>query len=124
MRNGPDGGTTWVPTNDTACDNSGGPATKKTKVKHEADAETQEHNISDQQEKTYAEMAEEVKEAKQNLAYAMDMLAMYDIETLLVDAESLARRGLIETDLQLPATLVTPERLPSLFSHHAPVFIF
>ncbi|SHF72940.1 tRNA 2-thiouridine synthesizing protein C [Modicisalibacter ilicicola DSM 19980] len=54
----------------------------------------------------------------------LDMLAMYDIETLLVDAESLAQRGLIETDLQLPVTLVAPERLPSLFAHHAPVFNF
>nr|WP_298372811.1 sulfurtransferase complex subunit TusC [uncultured Halomonas sp.] len=54
----------------------------------------------------------------------LDMLAMYDIDTLLVDAESLAQRGMTEADLQLPVTLVTTSQLPHLFSRHAPVFNF
>ncbi|MGC3874378.1 sulfurtransferase complex subunit TusC [Halomonas sp. GXIMD04776] len=54
----------------------------------------------------------------------LDMLAMYDIDTLLVDAESLAQRGLTEADLQLPVTQVSPGELPDVFSRHAPVFSF
>ncbi|WP_253273029.1 sulfurtransferase complex subunit TusC [Halomonas sp. PR-M31] len=54
----------------------------------------------------------------------LDMLAMYDIDTLLVDAESLAQRGMTEADLQLPVTLVTASQLPHLFSRHASVFNF
>ena len=54
----------------------------------------------------------------------LDMLAMYDIETLLVDVESLAQRGLTEADLQLPVTLITASQLPHLFAQHTPVFNF
>nr|WP_299241168.1 sulfurtransferase complex subunit TusC [uncultured Halomonas sp.] len=54
----------------------------------------------------------------------LDMLAMYDIDTLLVDADSLAQRGLTEADLQLPVTLITTSQLPFLFTQYAPVFNF
>lgn len=54
----------------------------------------------------------------------LDMLAMYDIDTLFVDAESLARRGLTMEDLQLPVTLVEAASLPDLFASHAPIFNF
>lgn len=54
----------------------------------------------------------------------LDMLAMYDIDTLWVDAQSLAQRGLAETDLQLPVTLVDDAKLASLFASHAPLFNF
>ncbi|WP_227370624.1 sulfurtransferase complex subunit TusC [Halomonas sp. M20] len=54
----------------------------------------------------------------------LDMLAMYDIDTLLVDADSLAQRGLAEDDLQLPVTLIASSQLLRVFSRHAPVFNF
>lgn len=54
----------------------------------------------------------------------LDMLAMYDIDTLFVDAESLARRGLAVEDLLLPVKLVNPATLPSVFAGHAAIFNF
>lgn len=54
----------------------------------------------------------------------LDMLAMYDIDELLVDSESLRQRGLDLDDLQLPARPITADALPRLFSTHAPVFNF
>lgn len=54
----------------------------------------------------------------------LDMLAMYDIDDVRVDAESLSRRGLTVDDLQLPVTPVASSALPALFAEHAPVFNF
>lgn len=54
----------------------------------------------------------------------LDMLTMYDIDILLVDADSLAERGLSEADLQLPVTLIASPQLPCVFSRHAPVLNF
>lgn len=54
----------------------------------------------------------------------LDMLAMYDIDTLLVEAQAMAQRGLTENDLHLPVTLVDDARLPALFASHALIFNF
>lgn len=54
----------------------------------------------------------------------LDMLAMYEIEKLLVDSESLIERGLELDDLQLPVTPIAAQALPALFAEHAPVFNF
>ncbi|MEC9483152.1 MAG: DsrE family protein [Halomonas sp.] len=55
----------------------------------------------------------------------LDMLAMYDIETLLVDGQALAQRGLALEDLQVPVTaLVEEQDLPRLFSGHSSIFMF
>lgn len=54
----------------------------------------------------------------------LDMLAMYDIEKLLVDNESLAERGLELDDLQLSVIPIGAQALPALFAEHAPIFNF
>ena len=54
----------------------------------------------------------------------LDMLAMYDIDDVRVDAESLAERGLTPDDLHLSVTPVAAEALPGLFAQHGPIFTF
>lgn len=54
----------------------------------------------------------------------LDMLPMYDIENLLVDGESLSQRGVASSDLAWPASVVTADDLPRLFTDHAPIFNF
>lgn len=54
----------------------------------------------------------------------IDMLAMYDIETLLVDAHALTSRGLSVEDLMLPVSLVEGDALPKLLDRHPLVLNF
>ncbi|MCG7598429.1 sulfurtransferase complex subunit TusC [Halomonas sp. McH1-25] len=54
----------------------------------------------------------------------LDMLEMYDIDTLLVDSEALTQRGLTVADLQLPASPVEAVSLPELFAQHSPIYSF
>ncbi|MAX32184.1 MAG: sulfurtransferase complex subunit TusC [Halomonadaceae bacterium] len=54
----------------------------------------------------------------------IDMLAMYDIETLLVDAHALTSRGLSAEDLMLPVSLVEGDALPKLLDRHPLVLNF
>ncbi|WP_136067737.1 sulfurtransferase complex subunit TusC [Modicisalibacter radicis] len=54
----------------------------------------------------------------------LDMLAMYDIEDIRVDAASLAARGLTVAELDWPVTPVTSDVLPGLFATSASVFNF
>lgn len=54
----------------------------------------------------------------------LDMLAMYDIDNVLVDADSLVVRGVSSEELQIPATLVEASELPSLFATHSTIFNF
>ncbi|WP_254277747.1 sulfurtransferase complex subunit TusC [Halomonas sp. 3H] len=57
-------------------------------------------------------------------AATLEMLAMYDIDTLLVEAEALARFGLVEQDLMLPVNLLDAESLPRLPAKHRLVLTF
>lgn len=54
----------------------------------------------------------------------LDMLEMYDIDTLLVDSEALTQRGLHVDDLQLPVQLVEAGSLYEVFATHSPVYNF
>ncbi|MBZ9568488.1 DsrE family protein [Modicisalibacter tunisiensis] len=54
----------------------------------------------------------------------LDMLAMYDIEDLRVDATSLAERGLSTAELPWPARSVAAEELPAVIAAASPVFNF
>ncbi|RAR60382.1 tRNA 2-thiouridine synthesizing protein C [Onishia taeanensis] len=54
----------------------------------------------------------------------IDMLAMYDIETLLVDARALTSRGLGTDDLMLPVSVVEGDALPTLLGRHRLVLNF
>jgi tRNA 2-thiouridine synthesizing protein C len=54
----------------------------------------------------------------------LDMLEMYDIDTLLVDSEALAQRGLTVADLQLPVSPVEAASLPEIFAQHSPIYSF
>jgi len=54
----------------------------------------------------------------------LDMLAMYDIDDIRVDAESLTRRGLTAAQLNWPATPVSNDALPGLLATSASVFNF
>ncbi|SDF94798.1 tRNA 2-thiouridine synthesizing protein C [Onishia taeanensis] len=54
----------------------------------------------------------------------IDMLAMYDIETLLVDAHALTSRGLSAEDLMLPVSVVEGDALPKLLDRHPLVLNF
>lgn len=54
----------------------------------------------------------------------IDMLAMYDIETLLVDAHALISRGLSTEDLMLPVSVVEGAALPKLLDQHRLVLNF
>lgn len=57
-------------------------------------------------------------------AATLDMLAMYDIEALYVDVESLTRFGFHSDLLQLPATTVDAGGIKSLLNHHQQVLTF
>ncbi|HIX61654.1 MAG TPA: sulfurtransferase complex subunit TusC [Candidatus Halomonas stercoripullorum] len=57
-------------------------------------------------------------------AATLDMLAMYDIESLYIDAEALNRFGLHADTLQLPATRVDAEAIKSLLNQHQQVLTF
>ncbi|RXE48370.1 sulfurtransferase complex subunit TusC [Chromohalobacter israelensis] len=53
-----------------------------------------------------------------------DMLEMYDIERLYVDASALASRGLTPDDLLLPVIPVDAARLPAVLAGHRQIFNF
>lgn len=57
-------------------------------------------------------------------AATLDMLAMYDIESLYIDAEALTRFGLHADALQLPATWVDADAVKSLLNRHQQVLTF
>lgn len=57
-------------------------------------------------------------------AATLDMLAMYDIESLYIDAEALNRFGLHADALQLPATQVDADAIKSLLNQHQQVLTF
>ena len=57
-------------------------------------------------------------------AATLDMLTMYDIESLYVDAAALARFGLQADDLQLPATQADADAIKSLLKQHQQVLTF
>jgi len=57
-------------------------------------------------------------------APTLEMLAMYDIETLLVDAPSLAQFGLSPEALMLEVTCVSSEALPALLAGQRQVLTF
>ncbi|MCE9684188.1 sulfurtransferase complex subunit TusC [Halomonas alkalisoli] len=54
----------------------------------------------------------------------LDMLAMYDIESLFLDATSLARLGLSTDSLQLPAIPLEPPSIAALIAGHRLVLTF
>lgn len=54
----------------------------------------------------------------------LDMLSMYDIEDIRVDAHSLTARGLTVAELNWPVIPVTNDALPGLFATSASVFNF
>lgn len=54
----------------------------------------------------------------------LDMLAMYDIESLFLDATSLARLGLSTDSLQLPASPLEPPSIAALIAGHRLVLTF
>lgn len=57
-------------------------------------------------------------------APTLEMLEMYDIETLLVEAESLARYGLDAGSLMLPVTSVGQGRIAELTASHSLILNF
>jgi len=57
-------------------------------------------------------------------AATLDMLAMYDIESLYIDAKALTRFGLHADALRLPATRVDGEAIKSLLNQHQQVLTF
>ncbi|MFB9146492.1 DsrE family protein [Halomonas alkalicola] len=57
-------------------------------------------------------------------APTLEMLEMYDIDTLLVEAEALARFGLAVEGLMLPARAVAAAQLPALTADHSLVLTF
>jgi tRNA 2-thiouridine synthesizing protein C len=54
----------------------------------------------------------------------LDMLAMYDIESLFVDARSLARLGLSTESLQLPVSPLEQPSIAELIAGHRLVLTF
>ncbi|WP_458525671.1 sulfurtransferase complex subunit TusC [Onishia taeanensis] len=54
----------------------------------------------------------------------IDMLAMYDIETLLVDARALSTLGLGADDLMLPVSVVEGDAVAALLERHRVVLNF
>ncbi|MBD3894405.1 sulfurtransferase complex subunit TusC [Halomonas sp. ML-15] len=54
----------------------------------------------------------------------LEMLAMYDIETLLVDQQALDERGLAASDLLLPVTPLAPSQLAATLAEHELVLNF
>lgn len=54
----------------------------------------------------------------------IDMLAMYDIDTLMVDGQALKSRGLCTDDLMLAVTLVEGDGVVSLLHGHRLVLNF
>ena len=57
-------------------------------------------------------------------AATLDMLAMYDIESLYLEPEALERFGLGEQDLLLPAVALDAASLPRLIAGHRLVLTF
>ena len=57
-------------------------------------------------------------------APTLEMLAMYDIETLWVEAEALARLGLAEGDLMLPTRALGAEAIERAVAAHPLVLTF
>jgi tRNA 2-thiouridine synthesizing protein C len=57
-------------------------------------------------------------------APTLEMLEMYDIDTLLVEAETLDRFGFAVDDLMLPVRSVEREALPALMASHRLVLTF
>ena len=54
----------------------------------------------------------------------LEMLAMYDIETLLVDQQALDERGFATAGLLLPVTPVAPAQLAAILADHPLVLNF
>ncbi|PAU79339.1 sulfurtransferase complex subunit TusC [Halomonas salipaludis] len=54
----------------------------------------------------------------------LEMLAMYDIDTLLVDCQALDERGLGTADLLLPVTTLAPPELAATLAAHPLVLNF
>ncbi|APX93037.1 sulfurtransferase TusC [Halomonas sp. 1513] len=54
----------------------------------------------------------------------LEMLAMYDIDTLLVDQQALDERGLTTNDLLLPVTPLAPGKLAAALAAHPLVLNF
>lgn len=54
----------------------------------------------------------------------LDMLAMYDIESLFLDAASLTRLGISIDSLQLPASPLEPPSIAALIGGHRLVLTF
>ncbi len=54
----------------------------------------------------------------------LDMLAMYDIESLFLDASSLTRLGISIDSLQLPASPLEPPSIAALIGGHRLVLTF
>lgn len=61
---------------------------------------------------------------QKSTAATLDMLAMYDIESLYFDLEALERFGLAQQDLQLPAAGVDASSIPQLIAGHRLVLTF
>lgn len=57
-------------------------------------------------------------------ASTLDMLAMYDIESLYFDEDACARFGLTRQDLQLPAVGADAHVIPQLLAGHRLVLSF
>ncbi|QTF91081.1 sulfurtransferase complex subunit TusC [Halomonas sp. BM-2019] len=57
-------------------------------------------------------------------APTLEMLEMYDIDTLLVEAEALERFGFAADELMLPIRRVEREALPALMASHRLVLTF
>ncbi|MCE8031751.1 sulfurtransferase complex subunit TusC [Billgrantia tianxiuensis] len=62
--------------------------------------------------------------AQKGTAATLDMLAMYDIESLYLDPEALEHFGLGEQDLLLPAATLDAASLPRLIAGHRLVLTF
>lgn len=54
----------------------------------------------------------------------LEMLAMYDIETLLVEETALAEYGFTQSDLLLPVTLLSPSQVAMTLAEHSLVLNF
>lgn len=61
---------------------------------------------------------------QKSIAATLDMLEMYDIESVHFDLEALERFGLVQQDLQLPATGVKADVTPQLIAGHRLVLTF
>lgn len=59
-----------------------------------------------------------------SMAAQLEALPLYDVNTILVESESLAERRLTPEQLVLPVRLVERQALAALFNAHQPVLRF